>query len=513
MISAPASRQTTTFCITVLAVTSVLATMSHDPVLLLAGGSVVALAVVLLWRAGEAPVLLMAAGCQLSQVIVLPLHAALMGGQLHDVAFEFGNLTLGTWFALAAMLSLVAGMWIGQLGVRRTASAMELEAAVWSPRAAFVFCLATLLLSALFVALGDLYDGLRQPFLAAARIKWAGVFVLTYVCTTRRRGFVYVLLVAFFELVRGSLGYFADFKEIFIVLLVGTLAASSKLNRRMVLSGALLAGFALTLGAFWSAIKTDYRTFLSLGSLQQQTILVPIPDRLGYLMDRAAAVDGEMMRYGFDTMARRWGYVGLLAATMRNVPAQVPFENGALVGATIMHVLQPRLLFPEKPPLRSDTEITVLYSGINLDAGGNATDTSISLGYVAELYVDFGFVGTLAAIFILGFLSGRVVKYLIASTALPAIVSSGLAVVLMMSVMSFEQGLLKVVGSAVTTFVAILALRISLLPYLLSKWGPTAAATVGGELPHGGGRMAAEGRDLGSHLRGVQAVGRDGNNL
>jgi len=85
--------------------------------------------------------------------------------------------------------------------------------------------------------------------------------------------------------------------------------------------------------------------------------------------------------------------------------------------------------------------------------------------------------------------------------------------VLMMSVMSFEQRLLKVVGSAVTTFVAILALRISLLPYLLSKWGPTAAATVGGELPHGGGRMAAEGRDLGSHLRGVQAVGRDGNNL
>ena len=169
-------------------------------------------------------------------------------------------------------------------------------------------------------------------------------------------------------------------------------------------------------------------------------------------------------------MVQRWQYVDLLAATMRNVPANRPFEDGALMGASVMHVLQPRLLFPDKPPLPSDTEIAVRYSGIGFNVGGNAANTSISLGYVAELYVDFGFVGALAGMFILGFLFGRSVRFLTSPCALPAIVSSGLALMLMMSVLFFEQALLKMIGAFLTTFVVVLALRRFFLPYLKEIW-------------------------------------------
>jgi len=176
---------------------------------------------------------------------------------------------------------------------------------------------------------------------------------------------------------------------------------------------------------------------------------------------------------------------------MRNVPAQRPFENGALIGAAVMHVLQPRFLFPDKPPLESDTDIAVRYSGLALDKGGNAVNTSISLGYVAELYVDFGIVGALVAMSILGFLAGRVVRYLTASTALPTILSSGLAVMFMISMASFEEALAKMVGGAITTFIVILVLRSLLLPYLLSICGPAAAMKFGEELRPGAGRMGA----------------------
>jgi hypothetical protein len=437
---------------------------------------------------GEAPILLMLVGIQLSQVIALPLYAALSEVPLQDAWFQVGDLSFAIWFALAALLSLVAGMWCGYLRARPSASAMRVEAAAWSPRAAFVFCLATLLLSAAFAAVGDIDPGLRQPALAASRIEWAGVFVLTYVCMSRRRGWQYVLLVASFEVVKGFAGFFSDFKEVFVVLLVAIAAASNKLSARTALTGAVVAGIALTAGAFWSAIKTDYRSYLSQGS-SAQVVLVPLEERLAYIMDRAFEVDAETMMWGFQRLAQRMSYVDLLSATMRNVPAQVPFENGALIGASVMHVLQPRMLFPDKPALPGDTEIAVRYSGLGLDKGGNAVNTSISLGYVAELYVDFGLVGALVAMLMLGFVFGYSVKYLTASTALPAIVNSGLALVVMMSAASFELALVKMIGAYVTTFAVVLALRRFIFPHLLKRFGPTTTSDVGAGLPQVAGRM------------------------
>jgi hypothetical protein len=474
--------------IAILAATACIASLSDDPLLIMACGLVIVVMVRLLWRMGEAPALLMAAGLQLSQVIVLPIYASLAGVPLQDVSFYDANVTLASWFALVALMSLVAGMWCGHLGARPSVSAMRLEATAWSPRAAFFFWLVTMLVSAAFVALNRYEASLQQPLLAASRVEWAGVFVLAYVCVAQRRGWLYLLLVASLEFFKGF-GFFADFKEIFVVLFVAVLAASHRFRPSTVLACLVLAGIVLPLGAFWSAIKIEYRGFISGGSWQQ-AVVVPLDERLGYLMNRALEADGEIMRSGFDALAKRWGYVDLLAATMRNVPAQLPFENGALIGGAVMHVLQPRLLFPDKPPLPSDTERAVQYSGISFDEGGNAEATTISLGYVAELYVDFGIVGTLVAMFILGFLSGRAVRYLTASTTLPAIVSSGLAIALMMSMASFEQALPKMIGAVVATFLVILALRRYFLPYVLRMFGPIAAVKLGGELPKGARRMA-----------------------
>jgi hypothetical protein len=234
----------------------------------------------------------------------------------------------------------------------------------------------------------------------------------------------------------------------------------------------------LALGVIWSTVKTDYRKYIA-GGTGEQAIQVPIEDRLAYLIHRLSEVDGGMVRDGFDSMVQRWQYVDLLAATMSNVPANRPFEDGTLMGASVLHVLQPRLLFPDKPPLPSDTDLAVRYSGIRFDLGGNAANTSISLGYVAELYVDFGFVGTLAVMFIFGLIFGRAVRFLTSPCALPAIVNSGLALVVMMSVLFFEQALLKMIGAFSTTFIVALVLRGYLLPYLTKKFGPAAASTLG----------------------------------
>src|SRR5262249_34563878 len=148
-----------------------------------------------------------------------------------------------------------------------------------------------------------------------------------------------------------------------------------------------------------------------------------------------------------------------LAATINNVPQFIPFQEGAQIGTTILHVLEPRLLFPDKPNPPSDTEVAVRYSGINFEAGGNAATTSISLGYVAELYVDFGYPGIMVGAFLFGLSFSYCVSRILIYRSLPFLVNSGLAVMLMLQCISFEQSLLKTVGGFLTMLIMIVGLQ------------------------------------------------------
>ena len=115
-----------------------------------------------------------------------------------------------------------------------------------------------------------------------------------------------------------------------------------------------------------------------------------------------------------------------------------------------MHVLEPRLLFPDKRPLMSDTELVQKYTNIRFDVSSSAY-TSISLGYLAELYIDFGVLGALSVMFIFGVLFGRSFEFVCSSRSLPSIINFGLAIMLVMSVTQFEQALAKTVGGFITT--------------------------------------------------------------
>jgi uncharacterized iron-regulated membrane protein len=59
----------------------------------------------------------------------------------------------------------------------------------------------------------------------------------------------------------------------------------------------------------------------------------------------------------------------------------------------------PRALFPDKPPVPDDSAVTEYYTGIYI----LGESTSISIGYVGELYIDFGFFGSILVAGLLGF--------------------------------------------------------------------------------------------------------------
>lgn len=108
---------------------------------------------------------------------------------------------------------------------------------------------------------------------------------------------------------------------------------------------------------------------------------------------------------GFDILVKRHGYIEFLGLTMDYVPDPMPHENGALTFAVLRHISMPRFIFRGKAPLPSDTEITARYTGLGSIGNQN---TSISIGHLGELYIDFGRIGGVLAMMIIGLLTGRV---------------------------------------------------------------------------------------------------------
>jgi flagellar biosynthesis protein FliQ len=455
---------------TVFVAAAVSAVGSDHTALTVACGAVFALTIALLWRPGEPPVLLLPAGIQLTQVVTPTFYANALGVPIQNVSLHLGDTAQSTWLALLGMLCLVVGMWCGQLGLNASvASSLHQEVRIWSPRAAFKFCGVTIIIAAVCEVLAGAFGGLTQLALAASGIQWVGIFVLACVCVAQQRGYGYLLIVTCLEVVQGFIGYFSSFRTVFYVLLIGIVSARSKLRPQTMLVGLAVGVTLLFLGVWWSSMKMEYRSFLNQGS-KQQVVLVPIEDRIAFLVRKLSEIDGQTIGDGFDRLAQRVGYVDYLAAVMRHVPSRLPYQDGAQIGEALAHVLQPRLFFPDKPPVPDDSAILEKYAGFRFgDSSGPGT--SVSMGYVAELYVDFGPLGVAVGMFILGALVGRAIRYVVSSGALPATVNCGLAIMLAMTFTQFDEALIKFVGSFLTTLVMILLLRRFLLGQLLTMVG------------------------------------------
>ena len=131
---------------------------------------------------------------------------------------------------------------------------------------------------------------------------------------------------------------------------------------------------------------------------------MPLEDRFAFLSDRVSEADTDTLMKGFDLLFRRMSYVEFLGATLNFVPNARPHEDGRMTMAAISHILVPRLFVPDKAILANDTLVTMAYTGLPLPTSAGV---SISIGYAGELYIDFGVLGMLAGMGILGFLYGK----------------------------------------------------------------------------------------------------------
>lgn len=295
---------------------------------------------------------------------------------------------------------------------------------------------------------------------AVAGTKWIFFFLLAYAAFVRGRATDPMFLAAFvFEFGLGIGGFFSDFKTVFIFVALAAFAASVRVTARGWVGGMALVAAVIVLGVAWTSVKMDYRKFVSGGS-GDQAITIDYTTRMSKLIDLLQAVGPQEFKEGFDDFLGRLGYVSFFGLTLNIVPESVPHEGGAILWDSVSRPFMPRLFFPNKPVI-DDTVRTNFYTA---GAAGNSPGTSISLGWAAEMYIDFGTYGMLIASLIIGLLYGRIYRGLTFGTSTGGLFGMGAACSVLALAGPLENSFTKVFGGIVVQLLVIWLIAKFVLP-------------------------------------------------
>jgi hypothetical protein len=439
---------------------ALLGLLTANPLLTVAGLLVLPVLFLLLWNLSEPPVLLFACTFQWAQVFVPVLRADARAEPLgHDIALV--ELQAAAWLGLVTVVALACGMRVGR-GGGVLVSKDELKASVreLSPSRLMLAYLVGLSFSFLATGAGGIYPGVRQALLVVGLFRWLVAFLVLWAALNEGRFKRVALVVLGIEIALGFGGYFSSFKTVLFLAVIAVLGNEVKpigfFRPRLI----LVYSVSLLLTMYWQAIKADYRVFLNQGT-GSQVVLVSVSERILFLAEKTSTLTFSDLFDGLDQGLDRIGYLVYFAKVIDQVPEHIPFQSGRLWAEALTHVLTPRLLFPSKGSI-SDSERTTYFSGERVS--GEETGSSISLGYAAESYIDFGPVGMCVPIFALGALWGVAFWWLVRCSANRLLGLAAATTVILTGAILFEASNVKILGGALTNI-----LVLSVLLYFWSK--------------------------------------------
>jgi len=445
----------------------ILAALSTEPTLTFASLVVLVAGAQLLWRPGEPPILFAAFFIQWLQISLSLFRASFYGLELHDLLASSDGIVTATWLSLFGLIALACGVRLMLRGVGPGAwDVLIFEIQQYSLKKAFI---AYWIAQIVFFELETVtwwYPGLTQPLLALSNLRWVFFFVVATIVFVKKRGYSLLIILFLFELVRGFLSFFSDFTQVFLIAALAFITARPKINTwTLAVTSVIFAG-VLVLSAAWSVVKMDYRDFLNGGTGRQIVTASPI-DRLDRISDLMLNQGLTHLSKGFDMLARRIEYTYFFGRVVDRVPKVLPYDDGAFWGDAVLRIFTPRLLFPDKSPILLEVLTTQHYAGLNLSWMTN-NQTEIPLGYMAESYIDFGSVGMLVPIFLLGLLFGAQYRYLITQPRY-LLFAYGAAPVILMPMAQYGWSAAKILGGNVTGFAAFYAAMFLVVPRI-HRW-------------------------------------------
>lgn len=327
------------------------------------------------------------------------------------------------------------------------------------------------------------YPSLTQPILALMSVRLITLYILLRRLAAPRFRLVAIAGLTAFEAILNATGYFANFREPLILAIVAILEVFDWRRREQVVAvTAFVVALALA-SLVWINIRAAFRVDIDTRESFSTSARL---DRITSL-----ATDwwnrGESNRLDdVDFLVERVWAIYYPALALKRVPSIVRHSDGELLKAAIEHVVQPRIFFPDKPELPSDSDLVRKYSGVFV--AGRESNTSIAFGYVAESYVDFGVPVMFLPIAVFGVLSGgiyglfhRLLKH--AEIRVPVMV-----VAFWLGLFLFERSWANFIGFSLTIYVyvgvaALLLDRFLLIRFEAGASQPDARTHAIGSLP------------------------------
>ncbi len=388
---------------------------------------------------------------QWGQIFARELQAMFDGVSM-GVGVYGGDLLRAYWYGMAGVVTLALAFRLTLKNVRPPTVQEYFAHERWRPPDLVIVYLGGAAASVVLGFLGRALPSLDQPIQAAAQVKVVVLFLLcTYVFTTGegRRTLLFVVL---FEIFIGFTGFFSDFRSIFIYLAFAALAARVRWSGSATVLSIVGLATLVFLALFWTSVKVQYREYVS-GGADSQSIVVPFDERMAYLGDKVVNIGETDWNETSYALVSRFAYVDIFAQVIGvadSFPEPIVLRQWR---EALSHVFQPRFLFPDKAVLNDSDVYARLMRADPYEQISKGT--SISVGYMGEIYADMGFPGMLGGIFLVGILLSLIAKYFM-SLPLPWMLREGVVMGLayMTAATGMEISLPKILGTMVTYFLA-----------------------------------------------------------
>lgn len=448
---------------------SVFGLATANPLMTVAAIAILPLLIALPWRPGEPPILPFILAFQWLQASIRVFHANVLGVDVSELIIyeqlaSYADVHTAIWLTFFGLLVLAVGMRLALRGLAPAdGDALLIEAETFSiPRAFWLFLATSVGVTALGETIGY-FSGFRQMVDALSYLKWATYFFMAVLVLSRNEGYKYLAVGFGYEFITG-IGFFSTFKEVIIVTALAYFTVRSKVTLATAAKGVVLVFFVTLIGSAWTVVKPDFRE--AVGEENAQGAVVGQDEQVATLVRLVGELDAAALGEGLEPLAQRLAYVDMFGYAIEHVPSVVPHEDGLLWWTAVKHILTPRILFPSKPEIAHDSEITNRYTGL-LVAGVNQ-GTSISIGYMGESYIDFGPFWMFAPIFLVGLWRGLMYRYFMTRRT-SQLFSFAFVVSLFTTLYELEKATGKMFGGLMMRFIVLALIFRFVAPYAL-EW-------------------------------------------
>ena len=392
------------------------------------------------------PVLGMALAFQWTQVTLGMFYMGVIGRELPTMRVpQYRTMIL---LGLGCVLSLGIGLFVGArlLGRRSRPAAGQLPISMKSLLIAYA---ASLVLQGAVTEFAWQIPDLTQAILAIGFVHLALLFVIIRRLVRPVFEWHWIAALMINELLLGFTGFFAGFRDPLVlagIVLIEVFDAR-KLRHWISLTVVVVAGSLMAV--MWMGIRGEYRSefYTDLVGKSRQARL----DRIAELSSTWLSSENWMMAHDMDRLVDRMWTIYYPAVALGRVPSVLPYTHGRFISEAVTHVLSPRIFYPTKAALQSDSDNVRKYTG--LFVAGAEQNTSIAFGYAIESYIDFGVPWMFAPVFVFGLVMGLVYEGLSRLLRIQELRVGIVALIFWLILYLFERSWVKTLGLAGTLIV------------------------------------------------------------